>query len=249
MLFSSRFIFGVCAVWLGLALGGCSPGGDSSLDDEKEPHFVIGKNHVNGRDYAGAIEAFEESLVASPHSAPAHYQLAMLYENAAPDPAAAIYHYQQYLKFDPKAENAEVIAQRINSCKQQLASAVLSLPSAPAAQKQIENLVEANHKLQEAVTFYSNQLAAARMNPLPKNNFVPPPNPNPAPVPATQTGGANPGHPASNTTAAPRTHKVADGETLAAIARIHKVSLAALQTANPGLNPKKLRVGQLVNLP
>ena len=49
--------------------------------------------------------------------------------------------------------------------------------------------------------------------------------------------------------AKPRTHVVAGGETLAGIARKAGVSLAALQAANPGVTPKKLRVGQTVNLP
>ena len=46
-----------------------------------------------------------------------------------------------------------------------------------------------------------------------------------------------------------RTHTVAAGETLAAIARKHGVSLNALESANPSINPKKLRVGQVLNLP
>ena len=46
---------------------------------KKEPHYILGQNRVNAMDYQGAVEAFEESLEANPHSAPAHYQLAMLY--------------------------------------------------------------------------------------------------------------------------------------------------------------------------
>jgi LysM repeat protein len=45
------------------------------------------------------------------------------------------------------------------------------------------------------------------------------------------------------------THIVAAGETLAAIARKSRVNLNALLAANPGLNPRKLRVGQVINLP
>ena len=97
------------------------------MDEEKEPHYVLGKSRQEAFDYTGAIEAFEESLEANPHSAQAHYQLAMLYENqdAVADPAAAIYHYQQYLKYDPKADNADLVAQHIATCKQKLAENVL----------------------------------------------------------------------------------------------------------------------------
>jgi LysM repeat protein len=46
-----------------------------------------------------------------------------------------------------------------------------------------------------------------------------------------------------------RTHTVAAGETLASIARKSGVSLTALQAANPGVTPKKMKVGQVLNVP
>ena len=48
---------------------------------------------------------------------------------------------------------------------------------------------------------------------------------------------------------APRSHKVVSGDTLASIARKQGVSLAALEAANPGVSPKKLKAGQVLNLP
>jgi LysM repeat protein len=42
---------------------------------------------------------------------------------------------------------------------------------------------------------------------------------------------------------------VTSGETLASIARKQGLSLAALEAANPTVNPKKLRAGQVVVLP
>src|SRR5580658_7361563 len=105
MSFWFRFLL---IIWLGAALGGCAP---SDQDEEKEPHYVLGLSKINEMDYQGAVEAFEESLEVNPHSAAAHYQLAMLYENQQSDPAAAIYHYQEYLKYNPGAENADIIRQ------------------------------------------------------------------------------------------------------------------------------------------
>ena len=46
-----------------------------------------------------------------------------------------------------------------------------------------------------------------------------------------------------------RTHVVAPGDTLASIARKYHISLGALQSANPGVSPKKIRAGQTLNLP
>ena len=151
MSFWIRLASGACVVWLAVALSGCTPSGRSPLSEEKEPHFVQGKGRVNAMDFQGAIEAFEQSLEANPHSAAAHFELGWLYDEKASDPAAAIFHYQQYLKLSPNADNADVIKQRVYRCKQQLAADVLPLPSAPAAQQQLEKLSEQHRQLQDDV--------------------------------------------------------------------------------------------------
>src|SRR5476651_1849371 len=165
--FWKTFSPGAFALCLGAVLCGCEPAGQSSLDDKKEPHYILGENRVNAMDYQGAVEAFGQSLEVNPHSAAAHFELACLFDEKISDPAAAIYHYQQYLKLDPKAENAEVVAARIATCKQQLAADVMSMPSAPAAQRQLEGLVETNRQLLEQIellkkwnAYYAEQLAA-----------------------------------------------------------------------------------------
>src|ERR1019366_1086073 len=215
----------LAAVFLAAA-SGCSPMDQGPQDEEKEPHFVLGKSRVNAMDYAGAIRAFEESLEANPHSGLAHYQLAMLFENQESDPAAAIYHYQQYLKYDPKAENADVIAQRITRCKQQLAEDSLTLPSAQ----------------------YQNTTATPTQVTSPTPDDV-----TTATTAATTvaTSGTTtiPHKPAPQKISKPRTHTVVSRETLASIARKYSITLAALEAANPGVNPKKLRAGQVINLP
>ncbi len=239
-----RIILSVFAAGFGLALGGCTPPGSSAADDEKEPHYVLGQGRVNAMDFQGAVDAFEESLAANPRSAPAHFQLAMLYDEKEANPAAAIYHYQQYLRFEPKASNAEVITQRIYTCKQQLAADVLPLPSAPAVQQQLQQLADTNRFLTLQLAYYTRLLASVKTNqPPPPDNFPPPPNT--TGVPPRPTTATNPRPPATRT----RTHTVAARETPAAIARKYGVSLNALLAANPGLNPKKMHVGQILNLP
>src|SRR5947208_16821171 len=128
MPFWIRFLSIVCLPIM-LVATGCTPGQGRS-DEEKEPHFVLGQSRVNSMDDQGAVEAFEQSLEVNPRSAQAHYQLAMLYDTnpRVADPAAAIYHYQQYLKLNPSASNAVIVKQRIEACRQQLAMDVLSLP-------------------------------------------------------------------------------------------------------------------------
>lgn len=238
-----------------LTLNGCLPSDSSPLDEEKEPHFVLGNSRFNSMDYAGAIEAFQASLEVNPHSAQAHFRLAQLFDSKQPDPAAAIYHYQEFLRLDPQADNAEVIKQRIYSCKQLLAADVMAMPTAPATQKQLEDLAEKNRSLQDEVdkwrAYYSAQSA------VPKNPSGPDVSARASvgsSTPEDVSAAANPVLTHSPRTAAARsagvrTHTVVAGETLAAIARKSGVGLAALEAANPGVTPKKLRVGQMLNLP
>jgi LysM repeat protein len=266
-----KWVLPVAAAVLTGVAGGCEPG-QNSLDEEKEPHFVLGNSRVNAMDYEGAIEAFQESLEVNPRSAAAHFRLACLYDKndtKESDPAAAIFHYQEYLRLDPKADNADVIKGHIYSCKQQLAADVLQMPSASAAQQQLEKIVEQNRQLQQRVdelteklrqwnVYYAKQKSAPP-NPSPApNNSQTPVSGSPTPDdissqsnPAPQTPPARNSHTAASPPAKPKphTHTVAAGETLAAIARKANVSLNSLLAANPGVDPKKLHVGQTVNLP
>jgi LysM repeat protein len=260
MSFGKRLWFGVLALWLGMTLGGCLPSGQNQSDEEKEPHFVLGKSRINAMDYQGAIQAFEESLEANPHSSAAHFELGWLYDEKESDPAAAIYHYQQYLKLCANAGNAEVIKQRIESCKQQLAADVLPLPSTPAAQNQINQLIEQNQQLQDEVNkwraYYASQQAAKNQSPTAPNRAAAQPPTNPISLPPAQnasppvrsSGEDHPAHSATSKTTS-RTHMVVAGETAVRIARRYGISLDALLTANPGLEPKRMRVGQVLNIP
>lgn len=269
MSFLGRTLFSVlAAVWL-MATVGCSPSESSSQDEEKEPHFVLGNSRFNDLDYPRAVEAFQQSLEVNPHSAQAHYRLAQLYDTKLPDPAAAVYHYQTYLQLNPQADNADIIKQRIITCKQQLAADVMSMPTAPAAMKQIEQLTEEKRRLQQQVeqlnesvkqwsTLAATLQAAAKTNsagqtyfsgPMPGTSLAPDDTTTSTTTTSTSRPTTESRPPATRSTARAHTHVVIAGETLASIARKHGVSLTALQAANPGVSPKKLRVGQTLNLP
>ena len=278
----------VCFVAVALAAGsGCSGGDDGQLDEEKEPHYVLGNSRYNEQDWPGAIEAFEESLEVNPHSAAAHYRLGMIFDNESPDPAAAIYHYQQYLKLQPDASNRDLINQRIHSCKVLLATDVCGLPDAPAILKQMDSLVDTNHQLQAQVDKLTDQVkrwneyyASLKAAGMAGNNNEINPNPGtPSPVPtgglsrtpddiSPETSPSAPAKPKASEQprkptqeaqsrwaplaarpAKSHIHIVARGETMASIARKHAVSLYAVEAANPGVNPKKLYVGQSIILP
>jgi len=268
MSFLGRTLFSLLTVALLMAAGGCSPSDQSSQDEEKEPHFVLGNSRFNDLDYPRAIEAFQQSLEVNPHSAQAHYRLAQLYDTKLPDPAAAVYHYQTYLQLNPQAENADIIKQRILTCKQQLAADVMSMPTAPAAMKQIEQLTEEKRRLQQQVeqltesvkqwsTLAATLQTAAKTNnagqtyfsgSMPGTSLTPDDTTLPSPSASRTTTSEN-RTTASRPTSRAHTHTVVAGETLASIARKHGISLSSLQSANPGVSPKKLKVGQTLNLP
>src|SRR5512137_2361023 len=84
-----------------LVLSGCLPSAPS--DEEKEPYFMAGKSRVNTMDFKGAIDSFEKAVELNPKSASAHFELGWLYDQKESDPAAAVYHYERYLKLSPNS--------------------------------------------------------------------------------------------------------------------------------------------------
>jgi len=262
MKFSVWFFRCALAVLLCASLNGCEPPGQTQQDEEKEPHFIEGMRALNTYDYGGAVDEFEKAVEANPHNASAHFELGCLYEGNRQggeqdpkyqDAAAAIYHYEQFLKLHPTAPNADFVKQRILNCKQDLAKAVLPLPTTPGVQRDLEQLVEENKRLQAEVEQWrayvkalTNQPVIVRENPLPPVTQTQRP---PAIVtnPAPYTFGGDT-HPPTRQTGA-RTYVVQSRDTMASISRKFNVKLDSLTLANPSINARKLRVGQTVNIP
>jgi LysM repeat protein len=249
MTFLVRLCGGALVVLLLAGLNGCLPSTTSQLEEEKESHFLAGRSCLSGMDYRGAIEEFEKALEANPHSASAHFQLGWLYEEKDPDPAAAIYHYEQFLKLRPNGDNAEVIRQHINNCKQDLARTVLPLPVSPGMQHEFEQLADENKRLRDELEkwrAYASRPPAATSPPTQSVTGV---GTAPAALPApTTTNSAAESRPVPAPGAA-RTYVVKAGDSPYSIARRSGVRLEALLEANPGLDPRRLRIGQTLNLP
>jgi LysM repeat protein len=264
MKFSAWLVRCALAVLLCALVNGCLPPSQSPMEDEKEPHFIEGKHAVNTYDFNGAIDEFEKAVEANPRNASAHFELGWLYEEKEPDPAAAIYHYQQFLKLRPTADTAEAVRQRIANCKIDLAKGVMPLPSSPGVQHDLEQLIQSNKQLQIEVdqwrAWYRTQ--TNRAQPQVSNPTVQPTQTTTQivqriePVAATQTVRTNPpaftpggtGGPARVTTVR-TTYVVQSRDTMASISRKFNVKLPSLIAANPGLDARKLRPGQTVNIP
>jgi tetratricopeptide (TPR) repeat protein len=89
------------------------------------------------------------ALEKNPQSAAAHFELGWLNAEKESDPAAAIYHYQKYLKLRPSASNVETIKEHIFRLKQDLAKGVLPVPASNELQNQLEQATEENRRLNE----------------------------------------------------------------------------------------------------
>jgi tetratricopeptide (TPR) repeat protein len=247
-----------CALLLlaGLVLSGCLRSAPSRPDEEKESHFLLGRSRVSAMDYQGAIESFGKALEVNPKSASAHFELACLCEKREADPVEAIYHYQQYLKLRPKAENSEFVNQHILALKQELAKTVSLGPVTERQQREFERLEEKNRSLNEevekwracatrlqALTNQPGPAALAARAGKPPTLVQPPPGP---PAPPNSTSNSQP---PTAPTGTQRTHTVKAGETPTTIARKYGVKVDALMAANPRLEPRRLRVGQTLNVP
>lgn len=238
-----------------LALGTGCPG-TGATDDQKEPYFLSGREKVRHTDYAGAIQAFNKAAEVNPRSGPAHYELGCLYEERGADPAAAIFHYERYLKLSPTAENAPLIRERINTCKLELAkSSFLTLGGQPVQREkelkaELDRLLAENTQLRHQLS----TLAPGVRVPMATNPPVAAKSPPVKMTPATATNRVVAPVPA-NTNRPPtavgpmKTHKVASGDMPASIARKYGVKVESLMAANPGLDPKKLKIGQSLNIP
>lgn len=257
----------VAFVLLWLSVCGCLPSGQSMADEEKEPHFLEGRSRVNSMDYEGAIQSFENALIANPRSASAHFELGWLYDQRKGEPATAIYHYGRFLDAHPSAEKAERARKRIMACKQELASTVALAPVAQNLQHEFDQLTEENRRLREenerwrayflrargqtnapsAIVSQSAPPAssgAAARNPEVNSNRVRPATTAPAEEDATAARTSSVVH-----ASATRTHTVKSGETPSAIARKYNIRVGTLMAANPRLDARRMQVGQTLNIP
>ena len=254
-----------------LCAAGCIPTRDGTQDEQREPHFLRGQELRKQLDNRGAAEAFERALEANPRSASAHFELGLLFEQPLNDPATAIFHFERFLKLRPTSDRAEIVRQRVNNCKMELAKLFLIAPNAPSVQKEmdklkteVERLGLENNQLRRHVEVLNSQAAARGVVPalaapvaatspaasVPAKKAAASPTTAPPLMPASAR---IPETPAAKSAKAPapstRTHAVKKGEIPETIAKQYGVKLEALLAANPGLDPRRMKIGQPVAIP
>ncbi len=239
---------GAALLALCLALSGCLPTSGGIAEDQNNPFFRTGKDRVTARDYKGAIEAFEKVLEDNPRSPLTHYELGVLYDQHEHDYAAAIYHYSRVLKYRPEGYPADNARVRLAACRQELVKAEALAPVAQNVIRELDQLKEENIQLRQKLeawqTYFQSNGRPGRQqvrHDSSSSSFTGPgrerlaAEPSPSPLPGAPSGA--------------RTHRVKAGETPYSIARQHGIKLGSLMAANPGLNPRRLAVGQTLNIP
>jgi tetratricopeptide (TPR) repeat protein len=247
-----------CLCWCG-----CPRPAENQSDEQKNRHYVAAREKLGALDYPGAIESFERAIDDNPRSALAHFELGLLLETRENDFAAALYHYNKALKLRPNAYPADNIKQRIPGCKQELVKADALGTMQPGAIREADRLRDENHALRKQILALQAQLAGRPAGP---TNWQAASGPRAAggtepasggsaarPVggrtPGASSIGDRAGAAVAGNATRPRAHPVKPGETPSSIARLYGVRLEALLAANPGLEPRKLKVGQALNVP
>jgi len=270
MLFSERVRRGLGLLWLlGALLGsGCDAFHRAAGDEEREAHYVRGVNWKIQGQTAKAVDSFTRALHANPFNAAAHLALGDLHykepQGSLHNYIIAAYHYHEYLRIRKQRQPGfqdQNVEDLIKYCELQLAAKYSSTIARQETQPVIEQLnrriaeLSATNRSLELALGQAAHLAATRNS----QAQQPPAQTNqPAGGPVNQRGqGQGPLRtptpqtevPAASQQSAIRVHVIRSGDTPSSIARRYGVSLDAVMKANPGLDPRKLQVGQKVNVP
>ena len=210
-------------------------------------HFSAGKAKVTSLDYKGAIEAFERALEANPKNGSAHFELGLLYERES-DFSAAIYHFERYLKLRPNSDYGQIVREKISADKIELSKTAAFAPVTQNLQREFDKLAEENKQLRGEVEKWRAEVEKwqayyASHSRDPARAAVVTPDPHQV-IPNLPAGSA-----AETPRPAMRTHTVKSGDTLASIARQYGVRLDALTAVNPRVDPRRMRIGAVINVP
>lgn len=248
------------ALTLMLCLGfsGCTPTAETQLDEQRNPHYLAGKEKLGALDYKGAIESFERAVEDNPRSALAHFELGVLFEQRESDYAAALYHYNKALKLRPNGYPSENIRQRIPACKQELVKADSLAIINPNVLRETEALRAQNATLRSQIEMLQAQLANRPATPISgppvtaTREVTTPQVYSASPTPAVEQGGSprvTYTRPPAAATSRSRTHTVRAGDTVTSIARQYSMKPNTLLAANPGLDARRMRIGQTLTVP
>jgi tetratricopeptide (TPR) repeat protein len=228
---------------------GCVPSDRGGLSEEEDVDYQAGLSHGRAGRPVRAVEAFERALQRNPRSASAHFELGLIYYQQLTNYVSALYHFDRVQRLRPDFRYADRVQQMIRGCKQEFVREVplgtITLQMQQDLQR-LERMTIENAELRRQLDQLRVDLAAAkaagevaavggqgnRVTPAPARGVE-----RGRVAQATVVGGSG------------GRYRVERGDTLYSIARAQGVTPAALKAANPGIDPDRIRPGQILNVP
>ena len=236
------------------------------MDEEKEAHYLAGKNRLYSHDFRAAKAAFEKSLLVIPKSAAAHLELGLLNYEQFGNYAEAIHHFQRMLEFRPDHPVADRIKDQIQACKLALASEVTLPPVNKRVENEMKQLIKENSALTNMVNQLEGQILKLRNSLARASSGAPATQVGRGPSPELQQASISDVKKATPRVRTPVVreasvdtgtrqnrmhlkHVLKSGETFYSLARRYRLDFREIQKVNPGLRAKALKIGQVVNIP
>lgn len=262
-------------IMLAATIGGCDWLNRPAGDPRREGNYQDGLRWADQGRWDNARESYYRALESNPQNLFAHLSLGDLYRtrltNQGPAQVMAMYHYQRYLEIGRTQNNGEFRDQSatdgIRNAEVELARRYAERMFRDQQQFELENLRRTNSMLLQKIDVLNHHVGilsrqvVAQTNPLvppPQERVLtiasnPPANPfRTAPQPGNtgpSTGRAPIAQSQPQSQPQTRTHRVLANESLSSIARQYRVTLPALQAANPGIDSRRLRQGQVLVIP
>ncbi len=258
-----------------LGLAGCDWLSRPSGDPRREGNFQDGLRWADQQRWDNSRESYYRALETNPQNLHAHLALGDLYRSRLTNQVLALYHYHRYLELGRTQNNGDFRDQSatdgIRNAEVELARRYAERMFRDQQQYELDNLRRTNAVLQQRIDVLNHHVAilsrqvvaqtnSMLANPLDRSasNVSNPPTA-PARFPPTQPSFPQPGATRGSTPpqlpptvpvpTAVRTHRVQSGESFSSVARQYRVSVAALQAANPGVDSRRMRQGQPLVIP
>ncbi len=120
LILNLRPVFGILVASLLLMAGCVQPKGEE-LSEREVPSFRTGEDYLRQGRHDQALSAFLKVIETTPIAPESHLYLGQLYLEHTKDPVLAIYHFGQYLKFNPTSRQAPMVRELINTAKKEFA--------------------------------------------------------------------------------------------------------------------------------
>lgn len=231
-------------------LTGCSKNAPFRAIETEDFRFVSATQNIRSGLFDRAIRDLN-ALIAARKTAPeSHLLIGTLYLDHQNDPVLAIYHIRKYIEETSDAKGKAIAEQLINTAKKAFLQTLPAYSGTPQNEAELldilrtlrdqnlalrQQLTQAKEALSESESKYRRLQQTTTSTVKSVEAHVPPPT-------SSQ----------SYTHVRPCVHSVEKGETLLSIGERYyhnKNAWKRLLEANPGINPKKLKIGQKIVIP